>query len=186
MGRGRPVTRAVRALVDGGAMTAPRWLSAVEAVPPRQEAAAKKPAAIVYPEDRLRRRFAERYPEARRLPVRLNAVGGECHVGDRFVRRQMGLMETGMAEGAAFAKVEEELNLHPDAPESLVELDRDMQAGVVAERESIFAPLLADHGAKEPVRQRVFEASMEEVRRDEHLLSRLDNSGGAKSGPGHA
>lgn len=90
------------------AVRAPRWLDAAHSVPPLGRTfAARRPAKIVYPEDRLMRAYYERNPEARFVPIDMES--GQVHFVRAFALRQLELMQTrGLTERQARAAVEAE------------------------------------------------------------------------------
>ena len=105
MGRGKPFYQSVSHLARKGVIPRAPWMSAVEANPPQFEPVVRtRPPCLVYPEDRLREKFLQRNPAARRVPVDLKArTIPERHIADRFVSMQMRFMEEdNLAEEEAY------------------------------------------------------------------------------------
>lgn len=95
MGRGKPFVQPVtRAIRSGARKTQPTWMAAVNLTPPQFESVVNtRPPRIVYAEDGLRETFLKRNPNARRIPVDLNAASiTQRHISDRFVALQMRIM----------------------------------------------------------------------------------------------
>lgn len=101
----------VSQLVKGGVIPKPLWYEAMLAHPPPPKMQAEKPKRIEFPEDRLRRVWLRRNPEATMHPKALfveeAALPGSHHEhpADAFVKRQMALMRKGLSEEEAYREV---------------------------------------------------------------------------------
>lgn len=122
MARGKPFKQSIDRLVKAGVVPKPLWLDVVEATrPPFNPVSQTKSKAIVYPEDRLRSIYLRNNPDARRIPVNLKAkTPAERHVSDRFVAKQMKLMEDQkLSERDAYKEAEEAFQVRDDVVQKL-------------------------------------------------------------------
>jgi len=105
-------------LIAGGVMAKPLWFDAVLAHPPPldQRVSGPRPQRFEWrDEDRLRRTWQNRHPEASMHPKvlfldesQLPAGTPVDHPADNFVRQQMKLMRKGLSEEEAYRRVQQQ------------------------------------------------------------------------------
>eukprot|EP00246_Nothoceros_aenigmaticus_P008108 TRINITY_DN22600_c0_g1_i1.p1 TRINITY_DN22600_c0_g1~~TRINITY_DN22600_c0_g1_i1.p1 ORF type:complete len:164 (+),score=20.51 TRINITY_DN22600_c0_g1_i1:53-544(+) len=98
-----------RLLVKGNIMSKPRWLDAVERIPPVTKLTkAKRPPKIRYPEDRLVESYIARHPESTCTPFDLKSF--DPPPARKFALRQLEIMQQGKIRDAARDAVELEVS----------------------------------------------------------------------------
>eukprot|EP00126_Sphaerothecum_destruens_P000549 Sdes_comp10669_c0_seq1m2361 len=100
----------LRKLVEMGLRDAPRWLSAVTKSPPiaLRPSSGGKVREIVFPEDALRREYLKNIGGKTSLDMRSLE---ESHI-NKFVSRQLQLIQEGHSEEQAFKLTSRELPIH--------------------------------------------------------------------------
>ena len=125
----KPLVERVSQLVKGGVIPKPLWYDAMLAHPPPPKVRAAKPRRLEYPEDRLRRVWLRRNPEATMHPKTLFLEEDQMpashreHPADAFVAKQMALMRKGLGEEEAYRQVKQQLaqetTASPEAADAL-------------------------------------------------------------------
>ena len=100
----------VRKLLRSGGIRAPAWYKPLTRVPPLQllePRTHEKPRDIVYPEDRLMRRFGRQFPSLKLQPVDLHSSqpGGGSILWQLVERQKALVKEQGMHEEKAYREV---------------------------------------------------------------------------------
>lgn len=161
MARGKPFKASLERLVKAGVVRKPVWLDVVGATkPPFEPVIVTRTKAIIYPEDRLRRKYLQQNPEARRIPINLKArTAAERHVADRFVAIQMKLMrEKKMSEQNAY-KAARDIVSHQG-------IDSDLMF-----QDDLYGPLSDSNILNETAR--LYLASVKDAKRDKKMYNAM-------------
>jgi len=143
---------------DHGMIKAPDWVPVVKANPPVLKfLKAKLPPKLEFPEDQLRNKFFEVYPETRQAPVNPRALSmPNRHISDKFVHNQMLLLKKGVSVEKSFEMVSTQM----------AEELRGSSAGTDIYA-SLLNPRIKDYYT------RVFMASWADSSRDKFLYKRI-------------
>lgn len=139
----------VASLVKGGVMHKPLWFDAMLAHPPPPPVKPVKPMRLEWEEDRLRRVYLRRNPEANLKPKALfldpdQPEASYEHEADSFVRQQKAYMRKGASEEEAYRltlqKVKQLAEESARARKDEVELARKQAAKIGATQSAIHQP----------------------------------------------